>query len=174
MYGLIGLFAYILLSEHSDKFEIAPVCIASITTDIMSFGKAIMVIALFVAVSLNMFPARTVFVETFKIDVSNNRNHILVCIGLAASSCLIAISFVKVNSYFGLLGGTAGVMMAGGIPAMCYYKLMKLERKHYFMLVFVCIVTLLAVVGAVLSVVIPVWLLSCLFHIFIRLMQLNL
>ena len=156
MYGLIGLFAYILLSEHSDKFEIAAVCIASITTDIMSFGKAIMVIALFVAVSLNMFPARTVFVETFKIDVSNNRNHILVCIGLAASSCLIAISFVKVNSYFGLLGGTAGVMMAGGIPAMCYYKLMKLERKHYFMLVFVGIVTLLAIVGAVLSVVIPV------------------
>jgi hypothetical protein len=43
---------------------------------------------------------------------------------LAASSCLIAVSFVKVNSYFGLLGGTAGVMMAGGIPAMCYYKLM--------------------------------------------------
>lgn len=62
IYGGIGIFAYLLLSEHSDKFEIASVCIASITTDIMSFGKTIMVIALFVAVSLNMFPARTVFV----------------------------------------------------------------------------------------------------------------
>ena len=112
-----------------------------------------MVIALFVAVSLNMFPARTVFVETFKIDIANTRKHVLVCIGLAASSCLVAISFVKVNSYFGLLGGTAGVMMAGGIPAICYYKLMKLERKHYFMLVFVAIVTIFAMVGAVLSVV---------------------
>ena len=76
--------------------------------------------------------------------------------GLAASSCLIAILFVRVNSYFGLLGGTAGVMMAGGIPAMCYYKLMKLQRKHYFMLGFVAVVTVLAMIGAVLSVVIPV------------------
>lgn len=91
----------------------------------MTFGKSIMILALFVAVSLNMFPARTVFVEAFNIDTTGNRNHLLVCAGLAASSCAIAIGFVKVNSYFGLLGGTAGVMMAGGIPAMCYYKLMQ-------------------------------------------------
>lgn len=39
------------------------------------------------------------------------------------SSTVIAISFVKVKSYFGLLGGTAGVLMAGGIPALCYFKL---------------------------------------------------
>jgi hypothetical protein len=47
-------------------------------------------------------------------------------------------------------------MMAGGIPAMCYYKLMKVERKHYVMLAFVAVVTILAMAGAVLSVVIPV------------------
>jgi hypothetical protein len=29
-----------------------------------------------------------------------------------------------VNSYFGLLGGTAGVFMAGAIPMVCYYKLL--------------------------------------------------
>jgi hypothetical protein len=75
---------------------------------------------------------------------------------MAASSCLVAISFVKVNSYFGLLGGTAGVMMAGGIPALCYYKLMKMETKHYIMLVLIGIITILAMVGAVLSVVVPV------------------
>lgn len=46
--------------------------------------------------------------------------------------------------------------MAGGIPAMCYYKLMKLERKHYYMFAFVGVVTILAIVGAVLSVVTPV------------------
>lgn len=119
----------------------------------MSFGKSIMILALFVAVSLNMFPARTVFVETFKIDTTSNRNHILVCVGLALSSCAVAISFVQVNSYFGLLGGTAGVMMAGGIPALCYYKLMKMQTKHYFMLVFIGIVTIFAMAGAVLSVV---------------------
>lgn len=119
----------------------------------MSFGKSIMVIALFVAVSLNMFPARTVFIETFKIDTTSTKKHVLVCVGLAGSSCLVAILFVKVNSYFGLLGGTAGVMMAGGIPALCYYRLMRLQTKHYFMLVFVAIVTVFAMVGAVLSVV---------------------
>jgi hypothetical protein len=42
---------------------------------------------------------------------------------LMCTSTAIAIGFQKVNSYFGLLGGTAGVMMAGGIPALCYYKL---------------------------------------------------
>lgn len=40
---------------------------------------------------------------------------------LMCSSTAIAIGFVKVNSYFGLLGGTAGVMMAGGIPALCWF-----------------------------------------------------
>ena len=75
---------------------------------------------------------------------------------MAASSCLVAISFVKVNSYFGLLGGTAGVMMAGGIPALCYYKLMIMVTKQYVVLVVIGIVTILAMVGAVLSVVVPV------------------
>lgn len=115
-----------------------------------------MVLALFVAVSLNMFPARQVFVETFKIDTTSNKNHVLVCVSLAFLSTMVAIFFVKVNSYFGLLGGTAGVMMAGGIPALCYFKLMPLERKHYVMLVFIAIVTLLAVIGAIMSVVSPV------------------
>lgn len=39
------------------------------------------------------------------------------------SSTAIAIFFRGVNSYFGLLGGTAGVLMAGGIPSLCYFKL---------------------------------------------------
>lgn len=31
----------------------------------MALGKSIMILALFVAVSLNMFPARQMFIETF-------------------------------------------------------------------------------------------------------------
>jgi len=42
---------------------------------------------------------------------------------LAISSCALAISFVGINSYFGLLGGTAGVLIGGGIPAICFWKL---------------------------------------------------
>ena len=47
-------------------------------------------------------------------------------------------------------------MMAGGIPALCYFKLMELQTKHYVMFAFVGIVTLLAMVGAIMSVVSPV------------------
>lgn len=42
---------------------------------------------------------------------------------MITSSCGIAITFQKVNSYFGLLGGTAGVLMSGAIPSICYGKL---------------------------------------------------
>lgn len=80
--------------------------------------------------------------------------------GLTLSSCAIAIGFQKVNSYFGLLGGTAGVMMAGGIPAMCYWKLMKMDREKYVLIGFIGVITVLAMAGAVMSVVSPVWKIS--------------
>jgi len=52
----------------------------------------------------------------------NTKNHYILSVGLALSSSIVAITFVKVNSYFGLLGGTAGVLMGGGIPALCFWK----------------------------------------------------
>jgi len=68
-------------------------------------------------------------------------------------STSIAISFQKVNSYFGLLGGTAGVMMAGGIPSLCYIKLRpKLNWMDGLLLGMCFIITVAAVIGAVLSV----------------------
>lgn len=73
---------------------------------------------------------------------------------MMCSSTAIAIGFQKVNSYFGLLGGTAGVMMAGGIPGLCYIKLRpKLTPVDIALLVLVGIITLLASVGAILSIV---------------------
>ncbi len=75
---------------------------------------------------------------------------------LMCSSTAIAIGFQKVNSYFGLLGGTAGVMMAGGIPGLCYYKLRsKLTAVDVALLVLCFLITILAAVGAILSVVDP-------------------
>lgn len=71
----------------------------------------------------------------------------------------MAITFVKVNSYFGLLGGTAGVLMGGGIPALCYYKIImkrdknKRNYKSYIMLLFCALISLLSFTGAILSVV---------------------
>lgn len=72
---------------------------------------------------------------------------------LMCSSTAIAIGFVKVNSYFGLLGGTAGVMMAGGIPALCYFKLRtNLTIMDKLLLVLCAIITVIASVGAILSI----------------------
>lgn len=77
---------------------------------------------------------------------------------MMCSSTAIAIGFQKVNSYFGLLGGTAGVMMAGGIPGLCYIKLRpKLTPVDIALLVLVGIITLLASVGAILSIVDSSW-----------------
>jgi hypothetical protein len=51
--------------EHEDIFAIEAMAITSISTSIMSFGKFVMVIALFVVIPLNMYPARIVFAEAF-------------------------------------------------------------------------------------------------------------
>lgn len=84
-------------------------------------------------------------------------------IALTASSTGIALAFQKVNSYFGLLGGTAGVLMAGTIPAICYYKLIMSKDSssksgiNWAKMAFCGVVTLIAFSGAILSVVDAAW-----------------
>lgn len=58
VYILIGFLGYLLLLEHEDEFPIQPMVLSSITTIFMTIGKFAMVISLFFAVPLNMFPAR--------------------------------------------------------------------------------------------------------------------
>ena len=71
---------------------------------------------------------------------------------LAGSSCFVAIMFQQVNGYFGLLGGTAGVLMAGGIPALCFYKLAPNRTPaDSLILVFCLCMTLAGLTGAFLS-----------------------
>ena len=114
-----------------------------------------MVLALLVAISLSIFPSRVVLVEAFNIDDSRSIVHVGICLVMSGLSCLIAITFTSVNSYFGLLGGTAGVMMAGGIPAICYWKLMEKSTSDYMMLGFILATTLLAMTGAFMSIISP-------------------
>jgi amino acid permease len=64
-YATIGITAYLLLLEHIDLHPIAPVVIASIPTKVVTFGKILMLAALFFAVPLNMFPARESLFEAF-------------------------------------------------------------------------------------------------------------
>lgn len=88
-------------------------------------GKMVMLITLFFAVPLNMLPAREMLFSSIGIE-KTNRNHIIVCVALAASSCGIAMGFQNVTTYFGLLGGTAGTMLAGTYPFS-----MKAQSQHY-------------------------------------------
>ena len=75
---------------------------------------------------------------------------------LIVSSCGIAITFQKVNSYFGLLGGTAGVLMSGALPGICYAKLQeRLKCSDVVLLVIVFLVTIIGFTGAILSILDP-------------------
>lgn len=122
VYLLLGLSGYLLLIEHEDVEPIGAMVITSITSVPMTIGKFLMVFTLYFCVPLNMFPARQVFYEGLGIEPTK-KNHLILSISMAGSSCLIAIAFQHVNSYFGLLGGTAGVMLGGGIPCLCYLKM---------------------------------------------------
>ncbi len=66
-YILVGLTGYLLLAEHVDARPINAMVMASIQTTLMSIGKCFMVVYMFFAVPLNLFPAREVFYETFGI-----------------------------------------------------------------------------------------------------------
>jgi amino acid permease len=57
-YLAVGLSGYLLLSEQIDKIAISSVVMSSILTSTMTLGKIFMVVALFFAVPLNLFPAR--------------------------------------------------------------------------------------------------------------------
>lgn len=72
------------------------------------------------------------------------------------SGTLIAILFQQVNSYFGILGGTAGVMMAGGIPAICYFKMIGVDSKHEKCIIFFMgAVSVIGMAGAIMSLADP-------------------
>ena len=86
----------------------------------------------------------------------SNRNHVIISLIMAFSGTLIAIVFQNINSYLAALGGTAGVMMTDAIPMICYMKLIGVASlKEKLMVGFMIIVSLLGMVGGILSVVYP-------------------
>lgn len=58
VYLSIGLCGYFLLDENIDKIPINSVVMGSILTSTMTLGKIFMVVALFFAIPLSLFPAR--------------------------------------------------------------------------------------------------------------------
>ena len=59
-YIVVGMAGYLLLVQHIPERDINPIVIASILTTPVTVGKFLMVISLFFAVPLNLFPAREV------------------------------------------------------------------------------------------------------------------
>ena len=58
IYLLLGIFAYLLLLEHIDDHPIGAMVITSVPISVMTIGKILMVIALFISIPLNIFPSR--------------------------------------------------------------------------------------------------------------------
>ena len=70
--------------------------------------------------------------------------------------CYDSNIFQSVNNYFALLGGTAGVMIASGLPTICYYKVMGLRTwNQKLMVIFMTMVVIFGMYGAILSVAAP-------------------
>ena len=75
---------------------------------------------------------------------------------LAISAVVVSIFFTNVNSYFSFLGGTAGVMMSGGFPAICYYKIKGLRTFNQRLIIaFMTLLVICGFYGALLSIVVP-------------------
>ncbi len=153
VYLCMGVFAYLLLSEHVDMFPISNVVMGSMITSIMTLGKMFMVVALFFAVPLNIFPSREHAFECFGLS-KTKRNHIVLSVVLVFTGAAFAIVYDDLSNYFSILGGTAGVMMAGAIQAICFYKLKgprTLNQK--LLLIFMGVMSMLGILGGILSVV---------------------
>ena len=153
IYFFVGMTGYLLLLEYINLFPIGAIVMSSLQTIPMSIGKLTTCFALFISVPLNIFPARQV---TFKaLELKNTtKNHVIISLVLSFSGCLIAIVFRKVNSYFGLLGGTAGMMICGAVPMICFVKLIGLSTwKDKLLAGFMVLTSILGMVGAILSVV---------------------
>ena len=154
-YIFVGMAGYLLLMEHTPQRSINGIVLVSILTTPVLIGKCLMTLALFFAIPLNLFPARQVIYESLSLEKSN-KNHIILSLLLSLLGVAIALFFQAVNSYFALLGGTAGVMMAGGFPAICYYKVKGLRTwNQKIIVVFMSVVVICGMYGAILSVAAP-------------------
>jgi hypothetical protein len=57
--------------------------------------------------------------------------------------------------YFGLIGGTVGVMMAGVIPLMCYYKLIALREIDWAIMAYLGVMSMACFLGTMQSIFSP-------------------
>lgn len=58
------------------------------------------------------------FFKSVGLDENSNKIHVLVSCGFAFIGCGVAMVFANVSTYFGLLGGSCGTLMAGKLSVM--------------------------------------------------------
>jgi amino acid permease len=150
----IGLLGYVLLAQHIDTIPISSLVISNIPTWPLLVGKIFLVASLYFSLPLQIFAAREYLYEALDLE-RNDANLKRLNIGFIGSSFVLGLFFEGVTTYFGLIGGTVGVMMAGFIPLACYYKLITLTDADKFMMAFVAVVSAICFVGAVYSVISP-------------------
>jgi hypothetical protein len=68
---------------------------------------------------------------------------------------LVSIAFQQITSYYGIIGGVSGIIIACLIPAACMMRKMRLKTKHLRILAYVGGVSALAFIGGFLSVLDP-------------------
>jgi hypothetical protein len=68
---------------------------------------------------------------------------------------VVSICFQQITSYYGIIGGVSGIIIACIIPAVCLVRKMRLKPKHLKILGFVGGVSVLAFIGGFLSVIDP-------------------
>jgi hypothetical protein len=68
---------------------------------------------------------------------------------------LVSIGFQQITSYYGIIGGVSGILIAFIIPADCLIRKMRLKAKHLKILAYVGGISVLAFIGGFLSVLDP-------------------
>ena len=74
---------------------------------------------------------------------------------LIGSTFLIGLFFQGVSMYFGLIGGRVGVVMAGGIPLICFYKLISTSDTDKLVMAYVGVMGVVCFLGAMQSIFNP-------------------
>lgn len=65
MYLIVGIFSYCLLIENEHIFPIGSMVLTIVNTLPMAIGKGVIIVSIFLALPLFLFPARTAIHELF-------------------------------------------------------------------------------------------------------------
>ena len=114
-----------------------------------------MIITLFFAIPFNLNPARVNLYDLLKKKEVSNLFHTIITAVFLITSDAVAIFFPEAKKVFGILGGSAGTLIAFTLPALMYVKCSDQpinSGKNLTILIIALIVTASGFTGAITSV----------------------